>query len=114
MKKRLIDGLLGVVIGIILILFLMPKHENVDELLIAKDKQHAKEIEALNHTIKQLQTKDLLLLNTIKILRYDKTKVIREKEIYRLENERLKKKPIPIGNLNDKQIDSLLSTIYSR
>ena len=114
MKKRLIDGLLGVVIGIILMLFLMPKHENVDELLQAKDKEHAKEIEALNHTIKQIQTKDLLLLNVIKILRHDKAKVTREKEIYRLKYERLKNTPVPIGHLNDKQVDSLLSTIYSR
>lgn len=114
MKKRLIDGLLGVIIGVVLILFITPQHKNVDDLLKAKDKEYAKRIDSLQNKIEKLQTKDQLLLNTIKILRYDKARVIREKEIYRLQYERLKNTPVLIGHFNDEQVDSLLSTIYLR
>jgi len=114
MKKRLIDGLLGVVIGIIMILLLMPKHEDISDQLKEKDRIYGKKIDSLEYTITVLKTKDKLLLNTIKILRADKSKIIREKELYRIKYERLKNTPVPVSHLNDDQLDSLITTIYTR
>ena len=114
MKKRLIDGLLGLIIGIILVLFLTPKNVDVTDLLREKDKEYGKQIDDLQNTIKDLETKDKLLLNTITLLRADKSQIVREKEIYRLKYERLKNTPVPIGNLNDKQISALIDSLYTR
>jgi hypothetical protein len=114
MKKRLIDGLLGLIIGIILILFLTPKNVDVTDLLKEKDKEYGKQIGDLQKTIKDLETKDKLLLNTITLLRADKSQIVREKEIYRIKYERLKNTPVPISHLSDKQVDSLLAVLYPR
>ena len=111
MKKRLIDGLLGLIIGIILILFLMPKHEDVSDQLKEKDRYYGKKIDSLSYIINMLETKDKLLLNTIKIMRVDRSKVIREKELYRVKYERLKNTPV-LRHYTDQQIDSVLSVLY--
>ena len=114
MKKRLTDGLLGLIIGVILILFLTPKQVDVTDQLKQQEKEYKKQIELLNKNIEDSHTRELLLLNTVKLLRMDKSKVIREKELYRLRYEKLKNTPVPIGNLTDQQIDSVLSILYPR
>jgi len=114
MKKRLIDGLLGVVIGIILIMLLLPKHEDLTDQLKEKDRVYGKKIDSLQVIIKDIETKDKLLLNTITILRHDKSKAIRERELYRMRYEKLKNTPVPLSHFSDHQLDSLITTLYSR
>lgn len=114
MKKRLIDGLIGILIGVVVILFLTPKHEDIGSLLKKKDKEHAEKIKSLNEEAQQLQSKDKLLMNTIQMLMRDKDQIAKEKEIYRKEYERIKNSPVFIGHFTNDQVDSLLSTIYPR
>lgn len=93
-------------------MFLMPKSENVKDLLKEKDKEHAMQIKELNRTIQELETKDKLLLNTITLLRSNNYKAQRETKIYRDRYEHLKNSPI--RRFNDEQIDSVLSALYPR
>ncbi len=113
MKKRLIDGLLGVIVGVLLILFLMPKSTGVQDQLKENDKRYKKKIDSLHVIIKDLEKKDILLLNTIKLMRMDRSKMVREKEIYRIKYERLKNTPVLL-HYTDEQIDSVLSALYPR
>ncbi len=110
MKQRVIDGLLGLVIGVILFMFLSPKNTSAEEALKQRDIQRTEQIKILTKTIRDLETKDKLLLNTITLLRKDRYKAQRETKLYRDRYEHLKS--IPMRHYSDSQLDSILFALY--
>jgi hypothetical protein len=110
MKTQLTNGLLGIVIGVILMLFLMPKSENVDDILKAKDKAHKQRIDSLNAVIVKYQLQQDVLLKEISYLKIQKSQASKETQQYKNLYERLKNRPPE--RLSNTEIDSVLSALY--
>lgn len=111
MKTRIVNIVLGVVIGVILILFLQPKHIDQSDIIKQKERAYKHRIDSLDVIISNLKKRDSLWDYTVYVLRVDKDKASREAETYRKKYEKIKNARVPV-HLDQRQYDSLLSTLF--
>ncbi len=110
MKTRIADWLLGLVIGIVLILFLQPKHVDYTNIIKEKDRIHKHRIDSISAVVNKYEKQQLILLKEIELLQIQKSKASAETQRYKYLYE--KAKNTPIQRLSVNTIDSLLSTWY--
>jgi hypothetical protein len=113
MKTRIVDWLLGIVVGIVLLLLLQPKHVNYEDLLKEKDKQYAHKIDSIKYVIDDLKKRDLVWINTVHSLRIEKSLASQRSDLYRKKYEQIKRTPVLLHYTNQ-QIDSVLAALYPR
>jgi len=76
--KRLADFLIGLVIGIVLLYFLVPKSVPVDDILKAKDRELKHRIDSTAKIIESYRKKEIILHNAVKSSREAKSKAEQE------------------------------------
>jgi len=110
MKTRIVDWLLGIVIGIVLILVVQPKRVDYTKLLKEKDRIHKHRIDSISQVVNKFEKQQLILLKEIELLQIQKSKAQSETQRYKHLYE--KAKNTPVQRLSVNAIDSTLSAWY--
>lgn len=112
MKTRIVNILIGAIIGAALLWLLQPKHVDQSDILKQKDLIYKHRIDSLDRIIVNLAKRDTLWAHTVHMLRIEKFLASQASENYRKKYEKIKNTPVP--HLSDDEINRAIKDLYPR